>query len=737
MHLPASLRALLGGLAADLDDPEVKEILISAPSKVYVQKNGARSLSSEVIGEGRIRALAARLLRAKTTVFGPTHRFFVSGTPRGATCPIVQVTRIAEHSRSLARIAEQGGIDGAALSLLLGTSQNVCGLVVAGPRGSGKTAILCALAREWSHKKKIAVLDAPNGPLATYSGAPLVLAREQGLSEAARLGADAVVFDEPSAAELHFLLSASRPFLVTLEADGAAAVLARLTARFLAIDPNASRTAAEAAIESSVDLVLELGRERDVPRVRAIFEPAREKGILIGRPVLAERRSSSFAAERAPSFVAIEATQTPAKSRILRRKTAIPAPVAVTPPEPTPALGTRLPSVRATPILPPTLDTLNPELPLDPPGGAKTMAITADEPALARSSERARRTPSFMELGAASISMNASPPIEASGEHSFEGSELSEIRADQLVSHSFVYNIASLAIPDEVGTQQEVKLFDKTDAVRERAAPIEEPTEEPIIAEVQRTRREAQERMPTVVNTASREADLKAEATIGPDEWAAAELLRHTSGPIDLGEPDEDGGEPITSAHADIEPSDLLTGSLPSQLEDEPLSQNEMDNTQSALVSEMVSSFDGPSSYNPDEEDLAVFQTINPDAGYSHANGSLADRETGAAAPHDPTTADLEPVEKTSGAFEEDTPFSALLDSKPATLPEVTNGLTPRNAAQVSGEEFDAMIDELRDVTRSSFNDEEEMTENRTGSGEAPVKRAKILPDLKRQRRLR
>ncbi len=811
MHLPASLRALFGGLAADLDDPEVREILISGPGKVYLVRNGSREPSKETFTDARIRALADRLRRLGGPALGEAHRFEVAGPSRGEHCPIVQVSRTQTYTLSLARIAEKGGIDGSALSLLLGTANNVCGLVVAGPRGSGKTAILAALAREWAHKKKIAALDSPTGPLA--AAAHLVLDRSRGIGDALRLGADAIVIDDPNLHEWHALLGSSRPFLASLEADGAQTALSRLVARYLSADPSCSRTAAEAVVESSVDLILELGRERDVPRVRGIVEPARERGILIGRPVLAERRAGSFVAlnEAGPAHpragvMAIETTPpatTPRNSRLLRRKTTVPG-LPVPPPsqpEATPALGTRVPSVRAAPILPPPIET-NPLQVLDRLVATGGTVLPDLYPMTG-----AAKT---MELGAASLPLHASPPIEASGEHSFESSELSEIRAEQLVSHSFVYNIASLSIPDEVNS--DVVLIDKTEQREQDAdlghresrngafhedprdsqdlhgtADLPPPSPEPVLetltgqaglpattgrsspgmSEAHRTRREAQERTPTVINMSHAADMLKGEPTIGPDEWAAAELLRHTSGPIDLAAHGD--GEPITSAHPDIEPADLLTGSLSAQVadsdQDQELASSDLDNTQSALVSEMVSSFDGPSYLG--EDDLAIFQTINPDAdgtkgSLSGANAlqgivSLADNETAGAAPHDPT-ADLEPVERT-GHFEEDTPYSPLVDNRPhperVTLPEISGGIDPKNAAVVSGEEFDAMIDELRDVTRSGFSEEEEMTENRAGGdrraapggpaspdrdpldAEAPVKRAKILPDLKRQRRLR
>src|SRR5262249_22342902 len=157
-----------------------------------------------------------------------------------------------------------------------------------------------ALIREWSKQRKVAVFDAQQGPLASSGFGHCVLDPALGIKEAVSVGADAIAVDGADVTLWRELLVLGRPFIATIEAPDAQTALGRVVARVLAADGSASRTAAEAIAESSVDLVLELVRDKESMRLRAIFEPTRERGTLIARPVLSDRKSSS-------SFVAIEA----------------------------------------------------------------------------------------------------------------------------------------------------------------------------------------------------------------------------------------------------------------------------------------------------------------------------------------------------------------------------------------------------------------------------------------------
>jgi hypothetical protein len=386
----------------------------------------------------------------------------------------------------------------------------------------------------------------------------------------------------------------------------------------------------------------------------------------------------------------------------------------------------------------------------------------------------------------AAIPLNESPPVESSGILSFDSNELSEIRADQLVSHSFVYNISSLepAAPSRVGrepapaeveeppehTGPQASWDGGTDKKPQDDSQSEGDDVEGSILisdsrmvkpvhdipaaatdslEVARARREAQERTPTVL---TREELQQHEATIQPDEWAAAEMRRVATlseAPAieeELPEPEpvqEPNGsvDLLASSSSEINAADLMTGSsLPSQIDDLQLATNDLDNTQSAQFGEMVSSYPDVGTYPPNE-DVSALRTIATGERASSLLGSenvlAIDQPTGGLTDGG-ATPDLSSIRAKTG-FEEVTPYSPLTEKK-APLPRVevsTSGIDPKSAAVVSDVEFDAMIDELKDITSSGFGEEEEMTENGGDSRALPVKRAKIMQDAKRQRRLR
>lgn len=397
----------------------------------------------------------------------------------------------------------------------------------------------------------------------------------------------------------------------------------------------------------------------------------------------------------------------------------------------------------------------------------------------------------------AAVALDASPPIDPSSDHGFDVNELSEIRADHLVSKSFIYHmkaiddvegsqdVIAVDVPESLPTASEELMPEDVamisaenmvspsllNAIESSNAMLDDPGEHdptggnaidaldrendalqnmelddvevvsssfdpsefdsemgtefgadpevesaasdevtPAFAgEVARARREAQERMPTVINKESSASAMiaVAERTIQPDEWAAMELKRHT-GRNDLTFPERDERDErdehpprdaLANSNSDIAPADLMSGSMASQIDEHALASSDLDATQSAMVSEMVSSFQDPNSFDPDE-DLGAFRTINPEA-----NGEM-----------------LFPKR---GAFDEITPVA------------LGETLDPNRAAVVSDKEFDAMIDELRDVTSSSFGEEEEMTDDGGDPRSRSTKRAKLAQDSKKQRRLR
>jgi type IV secretory pathway ATPase VirB11/archaellum biosynthesis ATPase len=181
-------------------DRSVRAVLINGPTSVFVERAGVLSPASEVFrGQAHLAELVGRLVeRPKGGVAEFQLRDGSNGTvvfpPAAPDGPVLTIRRAEPAEATLARLLAADMLDRRAASLLHLAVQARLGILVVGPAGSGKTALLVALARDiepatrivtvardrafrWPAAAKVELVAAP--PTISYAALQAAAARLQ------------------------------------------------------------------------------------------------------------------------------------------------------------------------------------------------------------------------------------------------------------------------------------------------------------------------------------------------------------------------------------------------------------------------------------------------------------------------------------------------------------------------------------------------------------------------------
>lgn len=301
MELLPTLRAQLEGLEEHLDDPEVHEILIAGPDRVFVTRGGRSERLSLELSERRIRALADRLLRAlggrpdrhevRAGRLSDALEVSIVGTPRQERCPVVRVHRGAHVDGKIDELRQRGLLSTEVASAVEALVRGRRSAVVVAPFGAPRERLIVALARAWAAFGRVVALDREGGALAEAGCADLVFPPGTPVEGLLAVAPDVVVALDPSPTAWTGLLESGRPVLVAVEAPDAEAGLERLVGLALSGDARLSRAAAESLV-LGVGGLLELAAGRTL-WLRRVLRPVHGEG----RPSL-----TSVAEQAAPAF---------------------------------------------------------------------------------------------------------------------------------------------------------------------------------------------------------------------------------------------------------------------------------------------------------------------------------------------------------------------------------------------------------------------------------------------------
>ncbi|MET7639584.1 TadA family conjugal transfer-associated ATPase [Streptomyces sp. NPDC005438] len=280
-----------GPLEPLLSDPEVTDVLVEGPQRVWVDRG--RGLERAGVGfpsETAVRQLAQRLAISAGRRLDDAHPWADARLPDGTrmhavlppvasegTCVSLRVMRQVAYG--LAELTRMGTLPPSGDRLLRAVMDSRLSFLVSGGTGSGKTTLLSTLLGLAGHRERLVLAEdcaelRPDHPHvvrletrpANQEGAGLVLLRDL-VRQALRMRPDRLVVGEVRGAEVTDLLAAlntGHAGCGTVHANTAGDVPARLEA--LGVTAGLDRAAVHSQVAASLDLLIHLERDRSGTR---------------------------------------------------------------------------------------------------------------------------------------------------------------------------------------------------------------------------------------------------------------------------------------------------------------------------------------------------------------------------------------------------------------------------------------------------------------------------------------
>jgi pilus assembly protein CpaF len=306
-----------GPLQPFLDDPEVEEIWINDPSRVFIARRGRHELTNLMLSAAQVHELVERMLKSSgrridlsqpfvDAMLPEGHRLHVvlEGISRGFTA--VNIRKFVVRASRMDDLVELGSLSPQAATFLDAAIRAGLNVLVAGGTQAGKTTFLNCLAAaipggdrvisaeevfelRFSHPDWVPMQTRQAG----LEGTGEIALRDL-VKEALRMRPSRVVVGEVRAEEcldLLLALNAGLPGMCTLHANSAREALVKMCTLPLLAGENISARFVVPTVASSVDLVVHLGiDEHGVRRVNEIVSvPGRVENDIIETEPLFER----------------------------------------------------------------------------------------------------------------------------------------------------------------------------------------------------------------------------------------------------------------------------------------------------------------------------------------------------------------------------------------------------------------------------------------------------------------
>lgn len=269
--------SVLGPLESALADPSVREVFVAPDGRVTLRTDrGPEPMDPPPFDAAGARRFALRLSAALGAALGKDVeqakgildgdlRVFVAGPPLVTDGAAVRLVRMPVSPPGLEALERAERIEPPLSGLLRRAVAARLSMLIVGPRGTGRGALLGAVATDWL-RAGVRVAMVESRQLSEGGLDWLAVGRVRGAVE---LGADAIAHEDPDSEAWSELLISGRPFVSTIEAATAGAGLRRVLAHLLHARPGVAFGGAEALVASSVDLVVEMAAEG----VRSVAEP--------------------------------------------------------------------------------------------------------------------------------------------------------------------------------------------------------------------------------------------------------------------------------------------------------------------------------------------------------------------------------------------------------------------------------------------------------------------------------
>ena len=306
-----------GPLQPFLDDPEVEEVWINSPDRVFIARRGRHELTNLMLSAAQVHELIERMLKSSgrridisqpfvDAMLPEGHRLHVvlEGISRGFSA--VNIRKFVVRAKRLDDLVGLGSLTPPAAAFLDASIRAGLNVLVAGGTQAGKTTFLNCLAASIPGGDRVVSAEEVfelqfNHPdwvpmqtrQAGLEGTGEILLRDL-VKEALRMRPSRVIVGEVRAEEcldLLLALNAGLPGMCTLHANSAREALVKMCTLPLLAGENISARFVVPTVASSVDLVVHLGVDpQGIRRVNEIVSvPGRVENDIIEVEPLFER----------------------------------------------------------------------------------------------------------------------------------------------------------------------------------------------------------------------------------------------------------------------------------------------------------------------------------------------------------------------------------------------------------------------------------------------------------------
>jgi pilus assembly protein CpaF len=303
-----------GPLQRFLDDPEVEEVWINEPSRVFVARNGCHELTNVILSRAEVQELVERMLKSSGRRIDLSQPFVDAMLPQGHRLHVVlegisrefaavNVRKFVLKAARLHDLVRLGSMPTPAARFLEAAVLAGQNIVVAGGTQAGKTTMLNCLAAAIPGGDRIVSAEEVFELRFSHPDWVPMQTRQAGLEgtgevtlrdlvrETLRMRPTRIIVGEVRAAEcldLLLALNAGLPGMATIHANSAREALVKLCTLPLLAGENISARFVVPTVASSVDIVVHLGLDNaGVRRVNEIVAvPGRvENDIVETEPV--------------------------------------------------------------------------------------------------------------------------------------------------------------------------------------------------------------------------------------------------------------------------------------------------------------------------------------------------------------------------------------------------------------------------------------------------------------------
>lgn len=280
---------VFGPINAFMNDPEIEEIWINAPERIFVARNGVSQITTLLLRADEVRELVDRALLWSGRRLDLSHPFVDARLPDGSRLHVTIPEITAEHwavnirkhtsrSRSLRDLAESGMMNLETCELVSKAVHAGLNILVCGATGAGKTTLLNAIASEIPFSERVITIEEvfelkPRVPdvvqmqtrSANLQGEGAISLRRL-IKEALRMRPSRIIIGEVREAEaldMLIALNSGLPGMGTIHANSARDAVTKLQTLPLLAGENISHAFISPTVASAIDLVIHVKLDSD------------------------------------------------------------------------------------------------------------------------------------------------------------------------------------------------------------------------------------------------------------------------------------------------------------------------------------------------------------------------------------------------------------------------------------------------------------------------------------------